>query len=131
MDIIRHPKTGNILTGIYIIICLFSLTVIIDSIEFILNEISIYEFIIRSGISIISIIGLLVRSSIVLNIVLWFTGIGIFAQGFVVLLTLGAIDYSDEPFLDIIFNIIIFSLMIWMFKYLNSRRVRIAYNNVR
>lgn len=131
MDIIRHPKTGNILTGIYIIICLFSLTIIINSIEFILNEVSIYEFIIRSGISIISIIGLLVRSSIVLNIVLWFTGIGIFAQGFVVLLTLGAIDYSDEPFLDIIFNIIIFSLMIWMFKYLNSRRVRIAYNNAR
>lgn len=131
MEIIRHPKTGKILVGIYIIVCLYVVVAIFDTIEFLSKEINIYEFTIRIGISIVCVIGLLNRSSMALNIVLWFTGIGIFSQGFMVLLTLGLVDYSDTPGQDIILNIFILFLMIWMFKYLRRRRVRVAYNDFR
>lgn len=131
MDIIRHPKTGEVLIGIYLIVCIYVIGAIVDSIEFISDEINIYEFTIRMGISVVCIIGLLNRSSMALNIVLWFTGIGMLGQGLVVLATLGGVDYSDTPVLDIIFNIIILSVMVWMFKYLRRRRVRVAYNDFR
>ena len=65
------------------------------------------------GISAVCVIGLLNRSSTALNIVLWFTGIGILGQGLMVLVVLGGVDYSDTPVLDIIFNIISLSVMIF------------------